>query len=84
MCSTCNVNQEPGFHKENQMIQCPTCYGRGLIAHRDGSDTMYVTHSELLHFISSYHFFSNIRISEPPMNTQNLISFELKMILIEN
>ncbi|XP_024024948.1 protein SSUH2 homolog [Morus notabilis] len=42
VCSTCNVNQEPGFHKENQMIQCPTCYGRGLIAHRDGSDTTCV------------------------------------------
>ncbi|XP_043815256.1 protein SSUH2 homolog isoform X2 [Manihot esculenta] len=40
ICRTCNANQEPGFYKENQMLQCPACYGRGLIAHRDGSDTM--------------------------------------------
>jgi hypothetical protein len=40
VCSTCNADQEPGFFKENQMAQCPVCYGRGLIAHRDGSDTM--------------------------------------------
>ncbi|MBA0781815.1 hypothetical protein Gotri_002700, partial [Gossypium trilobum] len=39
-CPTCNADQEPGFYKENQMSQCPACYGRGLIAHRDGSDTM--------------------------------------------
>ncbi|CAL9119558.1 unnamed protein product [Musa textilis] len=39
-CPTCNAGQERGFYKENQMIQCPTCYGRGLIAHRDGSDTI--------------------------------------------
>ncbi|KAL4606070.1 hypothetical protein ACB092_09G076500 [Castanea dentata] len=24
------------------MTECPACYGRGLIAHRDGSDTKYV------------------------------------------
>ncbi|OAY43653.1 protein SSUH2 homolog isoform X1 [Manihot esculenta] len=40
ICRTCNANQEPGFYKENQMLQCPACYGRGLIAHRDGSDTI--------------------------------------------
>jgi hypothetical protein len=40
VCSKCNADQEPGFFKENQMAQCPICYGRGLIAHRDGSDTM--------------------------------------------
>lgn len=40
MCQTCNADQEPGFYKENQMMHCPACYGRGLIAHRDGSDTM--------------------------------------------
>ncbi|XP_058099522.1 uncharacterized protein LOC131243917 isoform X3 [Magnolia sinica] len=39
-CPTCNPGQEPGFYKENQMAQCAACYGRGLIAHRDGSDTM--------------------------------------------
>nr|KJB76867.1 hypothetical protein B456_012G110900 [Gossypium raimondii] len=39
-CPTCNADQEPGFYKENQMSQCPACYGRGLIAHRDGSDTI--------------------------------------------
>ena len=33
-CASCNG-------KENQMTQCSACYGRGLIAHRDGSDTMY-------------------------------------------
>ncbi|GAB4833926.1 hypothetical protein Ancab_032173 [Ancistrocladus abbreviatus] len=42
LCPTCNADQEPGFYKENQMSQCPACYGRGLIAHRDGSDTMCV------------------------------------------
>ncbi|OMP03484.1 hypothetical protein CCACVL1_02404 [Corchorus capsularis] len=40
VCPTCNADQEPGFYKENQMAQCPACYGRGLIAHRDGSDTI--------------------------------------------
>lgn len=39
-CPTCNADQEPGFYKQNQMSRCPACYGRGLIAHRDGSDTM--------------------------------------------
>ncbi|KAF8402727.1 hypothetical protein HHK36_010816 [Tetracentron sinense] len=39
-CPACNANQEPGIDKENQMIQCAACYGRGLIAHRDGSDTI--------------------------------------------
>ncbi|KAA8518986.1 hypothetical protein F0562_016240 [Nyssa sinensis] len=43
VCPTCNADQEPGFYKENQMTQCPACYGRGLIAHRDGSDTKCVT-----------------------------------------
>ncbi|KAF6160980.1 hypothetical protein GIB67_007621 [Kingdonia uniflora] len=38
-CPTCNAGDEPGFYKENQMTQCSACYGRGLIAHRDGSDT---------------------------------------------
>ncbi|PSS32663.1 hypothetical protein CEY00_Acc02963 [Actinidia chinensis var. chinensis] len=42
VCQTCNPDQEPGFYKENQMSQCPTCYGRGLIAHKDGSDTICV------------------------------------------
>ncbi|KAK4582587.1 hypothetical protein RGQ29_025688 [Quercus rubra] len=42
VCPTCNANQEPGFFKENQMTECPACYGRGLIAHRDGSDTKCV------------------------------------------
>ncbi|KAK7833124.1 protein ssuh2 like protein [Quercus suber] len=42
VCPTCNANQEPGFFKENQMTECPDCYGRGLIAHRDGSDTKCV------------------------------------------
>lgn len=40
ICPTCNADQEPGYYKENQMIPCSACYGRGLIAHRDGSDTM--------------------------------------------
>ncbi|KAL6987717.1 hypothetical protein U1Q18_013465 [Sarracenia purpurea var. burkii] len=42
VCPTCNADQEPGFYKENLMAQCPSCYGRGLIAHRDGSDTICV------------------------------------------
>ncbi|KAL3839446.1 hypothetical protein ACJIZ3_024037 [Penstemon smallii] len=40
VCPTCNADQEPGSYKENQMSQCPSCYGRGLIAHKDGSDTI--------------------------------------------
>ncbi|KAJ6922479.1 hypothetical protein NC652_016201 [Populus alba x Populus x berolinensis] len=40
VCATCNAIQEPGINKENQMFDCPTCHGRGLIAHRDGSDTI--------------------------------------------
>ncbi|MQL92902.1 hypothetical protein Taro_025537 [Colocasia esculenta] len=39
-CPTCNAGQEAGTYKKNQMSQCPLCYGRGLIAHRDGSDTI--------------------------------------------
>lgn len=42
VCGKCNANQEPGVYKENQMSQCGACYGRGLIAHRDGSDTLCV------------------------------------------
>ncbi|KAE9447716.1 hypothetical protein C3L33_20385, partial [Rhododendron williamsianum] len=33
---------QPGFYKENQMLQCPACYGRGLRAHKDGSDSICV------------------------------------------
>ncbi|TQD77613.1 hypothetical protein C1H46_036822 [Malus baccata] len=40
VCPTCNANQEPGFYKENQMATCSACYGRGLIAHKDGSDSI--------------------------------------------
>ncbi|KAK1298960.1 hypothetical protein QJS10_CPB14g01692 [Acorus calamus] len=40
VCPTCNADREPGFYKENQMFKCPACYGRGLIAHQDGSDTI--------------------------------------------
>ncbi|XP_027068185.1 uncharacterized protein [Coffea arabica] len=39
VCTACNKDLEPGFYKENQMMHCPACFGRGLIAHRDGSDT---------------------------------------------
>lgn len=39
-CPTCNADQEPGYYKENQMTPCTSCYGRGLIAHTDGSDTI--------------------------------------------
>ncbi|XP_057983723.1 uncharacterized protein LOC131168368 [Malania oleifera] len=42
VCPKCNADQEPGLYKENLMTQCPGCYGRGLIAHRDGSDTICV------------------------------------------
>ena len=42
VCTTCNASQEPGHNKENQLTQCSTCYGRGLIAHKDGSDTLCV------------------------------------------
>ncbi|WCJ28406.1 chaperone protein dnaJ-related [Euphorbia peplus] len=40
VCPTCNSNQEPGYYNKNQMFQCPACSGRGLIAHRDGSDSI--------------------------------------------
>ncbi|XP_050215198.1 uncharacterized protein LOC126666234 [Mercurialis annua] len=40
VCPTCNTDQEPGFYRENQMSECSACYGRGLIAHKDGSDTI--------------------------------------------
>ncbi|CAA0836320.1 chaperone protein dnaJ-related [Striga hermonthica] len=43
VCPTCNEDQEPGFYKANQMSQCSVCYGRGLIAHQDGSDTICKT-----------------------------------------
>ncbi|KAK3031361.1 hypothetical protein RJ639_036069 [Escallonia herrerae] len=42
VCPICNAGQEPGFYKENQMAHCPDCFGRGLIAHKDGSDTICV------------------------------------------
>ncbi|XP_074556072.1 uncharacterized protein LOC141811897 isoform X1 [Curcuma longa] len=38
-CPTCNSGQKSEFYIENQMTECPSCYGRGLIAHQDGSDT---------------------------------------------
>lgn len=40
VCPTCNADGEPGFYKENQMMKCSSCYGRGLIAHKDGSDSI--------------------------------------------
>ncbi|CAN1135005.1 Protein SSUH2 homolog [Linum perenne] len=40
VCTTCNPNLEHGSYKENLMFDCPVCYGRGLIAHRDGSDSI--------------------------------------------
>ncbi|KAM7263631.1 hypothetical protein ACFE04_001314 [Oxalis oulophora] len=40
VCPTCNADQEPGFYKENLMTECSVCYGRGLVGHRDGSDTI--------------------------------------------
>ncbi|XP_010553256.1 PREDICTED: protein SSUH2 homolog [Tarenaya hassleriana] len=43
ICPMCNVNAEPGFYKENQTMTCSACYGRGLIAHRDGSDTICIS-----------------------------------------
>ncbi|KAG6640163.1 protein SSUH2 homolog [Carya illinoinensis] len=39
-CPTCNAAQQAGFYKENQVTQCSACHGRGLIAHRDGADTI--------------------------------------------
>ncbi|OWM81755.1 protein SSUH2 homolog isoform X2 [Punica granatum] len=42
VCPDCNADQEPGYYKENRMNQCSACHGRGLIAHRDGSDTICV------------------------------------------
>ncbi|XP_052173913.1 uncharacterized protein LOC127789152 [Diospyros lotus] len=42
VCATCNADQEPGFYQGDRMNRCPACFGRGLIAHRDGSDTKCV------------------------------------------
>lgn len=42
VCAQCNADQDPGFYKEIQMSPCAACYGRGLIAHKDGSDTLCV------------------------------------------
>ncbi|KAG6523500.1 hypothetical protein ZIOFF_013360 [Zingiber officinale] len=39
-CPICNAGQKSDLYVENQMIECPSCYGRGLIAHQDGSDTI--------------------------------------------
>ncbi|KAG8067751.1 hypothetical protein GUJ93_ZPchr0005g16011 [Zizania palustris] len=39
-CPTCNASQEHGSYKANQMTRCSACYGRGLRAHQDGSDTV--------------------------------------------
>lgn len=40
ICAQCNADQEPGFYKGNRMSKNVACYGRGLIAHRDASDTI--------------------------------------------
>ncbi|CAG7876628.1 unnamed protein product, partial [Brassica rapa] len=40
VCPTCNADGEPVFYKENQMMKCSACYGRGLNALKDGSDSM--------------------------------------------
>lgn len=60
VCPTCNADQDPGFYNEGQMSQCPACYGRGLIAHKDGSDSM------LAPFF--YHWFQilSLFVSLPP------------------
>ncbi|TVU18720.1 hypothetical protein EJB05_34832 [Eragrostis curvula] len=39
-CPVCNAGQEHGFYKANQMTRCSACYGRGLLAHQDGSDSV--------------------------------------------
>ncbi|KAG0487818.1 hypothetical protein HPP92_006629 [Vanilla planifolia] len=39
-CPMCCDQQQPGYHKPNQMSQCFACHGRGLIAHQDGSDSI--------------------------------------------
>ncbi|XP_042510518.1 protein SSUH2 homolog [Macadamia integrifolia] len=41
-CPTCNADSEPGCYKKDQMTKCPVCYGRGLLAHKDGSDSICV------------------------------------------
>ncbi|PWA94152.1 hypothetical protein CTI12_AA062890 [Artemisia annua] len=41
VCATYNAAQELRFYKQGQMTRSRSCYGRTLIAHRDGSDTMY-------------------------------------------
>ncbi|PWA65032.1 protein SSUH2 [Artemisia annua] len=43
VCATYNAAQEPRFYKQGQMTRSTSCYGRTLIAHRDGSDTICVT-----------------------------------------
>ncbi|XP_019162354.1 PREDICTED: protein SSUH2 homolog [Ipomoea nil] len=38
VCPNCNADHDPGFYNVGQMSKCPTCYGRGLLAYKDGSD----------------------------------------------
>ncbi|KAF2594772.1 hypothetical protein F2Q70_00044461 [Brassica cretica] len=40
VCPTYSADGEPVFYKENQMMKCSACYGRGLNALKDGSDSM--------------------------------------------
>lgn len=69
-CPTCNADQERGFYKENQMSQCPACYGRGLIAHRDGSDTMSAVSSS---FNSRKHKLSSKIVGYPLQYMNNVV-----------
>ncbi|CAM6036733.1 unnamed protein product [Sphagnum compactum] len=38
-CPSCNKKIEGGTYKSLQFTECPRCYGRGLLAHQDGSDS---------------------------------------------
>ncbi len=41
-CPSCNKKIEGGTYKSLQFTECPRCYGRGLLAHQDGSDSKSV------------------------------------------
>ena len=77
-CPTCSAEQEPGIYKQNQMSQCPACYARGLIAHRDGSDTMWAVSSL---FNSIGWGFLNCRLNSF-LNSDFLIGFLTSFLLV--
>jgi len=42
-CPSCNPNKDLRFAVSGVTTECSRCYGRGLLAHLDGSDTKLVS-----------------------------------------